>query len=53
MERKFIVVDSKCENRFCGMNTKVFWILSEKEFQFPVNTDICCNLKDDIEFDLN
>lgn len=31
----------------------MFWILSKKEFQIPVNTDISHTLKDDTEVDLN
>lgn len=31
----------------------MFWILSEKEFQFPFNADISYTLKDDTELDLN
>lgn len=52
MERKFITINSKQEKKsFCGQ--WVIWILSEKEFQFSVNTDIGYTLKDDNELDLN
>lgn len=52
MERKFITINSKQEKKsFCGQ--WVTWILSEKEFQFSVNTDIGYTLKDDNELDFN
>lgn len=52
MERKFITINSKQEKKsFCGQ--WVIWILSEKEFQFSVNTDIGYTLKDDNELDFN